>query len=237
LLNSLVATNNTESGFTVGNTIQSCTRGINVWVPGSKAFQPTDGSTLVLLDTEGMASMDQDESYDALIFSLGLLLSSTFVLNSMGVLDEAAIDRLFLVSELAKHVCVHSNEARSTEDDDEDNLEPEARQLAEAELSDFFPPLTWVLRDFVVDLIDDTGAQISSDQYMESALNARKGKSRRVTERNQVRSSIRNLFRQRQCMTFCRPAEDEEAVCNAQSLSQEQINPGFIEKVGCICTD
>jgi hypothetical protein len=34
-----------------------------------------------------MASMDQDESYDALIFSLGLLLSSTFVLNSIFLRD------------------------------------------------------------------------------------------------------------------------------------------------------
>jgi hypothetical protein len=232
LLNSLVAGAKT-SGFTVGNTIQSCTRGINIWVPDSEVFKPSDGSTLVLLDTEGMASMDQDESYDALIFSLGLLLSSTFVLNSMGVLDEAAIDRLFLVSELAKHVCVNSTDAQN-DADDEDDLEPEARQLAEAELSDFFPPLTWVLRDFVVDLIDESGTTLTSDQYMETALNARKGKSKRVVERNQVRSSIRNLFRQRRCMTFERPAEDEESVCNAQTLAKDQINPGFVEQVGAL---
>ena len=63
------------------------------------------GGTLILLDSEGIASMEQDETYDAQIFSLALLLSSYFVLNSMGVIDEAAIDRLFLISEISKRVC------------------------------------------------------------------------------------------------------------------------------------
>ena len=49
------------------------------------------------MDTEGLASIDQDETWDAKIFSLGILLSSIFVYNSMGVIDEGAIDRLFLV--------------------------------------------------------------------------------------------------------------------------------------------
>ena len=53
------------------------------------------GGTLVLLDTEGLAPMDQDEMYDAQVFALGLLLSSHFVLNQVGVIDESAIDQLF----------------------------------------------------------------------------------------------------------------------------------------------
>ena len=85
LLNQLVKNDTSKRpGFEVGDTTRSCTRGINVWVPQDHCMQPHNGSTLVLMDTEGMASMDQDETYDALIFSLGLLLSSTFVLNSMG---------------------------------------------------------------------------------------------------------------------------------------------------------
>jgi hypothetical protein len=61
LLNQLVrgseAAEQTQKGFAVGDTIQSCTRGINIWVP--KHLKAADGSTLVLMDTEGMASMDQ----------------------------------------------------------------------------------------------------------------------------------------------------------------------------------
>ena len=83
------------SGFRVGSTSESCTRGIDICVPANHpdaddAEAGTDvdadgasgtqtmpcGGTLVLLDSEGIASMDQDETYDAQIFSLALLLSS-----------------------------------------------------------------------------------------------------------------------------------------------------------------
>ena len=40
-----------------------------------------------------MASIDRDEAHDAQVFCLSLLLSSFFIFNSMGVIDEAAIDR------------------------------------------------------------------------------------------------------------------------------------------------
>ena len=101
-----------QSGFKVGSTSESCTRGIDVCLPDpAAAASLRSGGSLVLLDTEGIASMDQDESYDAQVFAIGLLLSSHFVLNSMGVIDEAAIDRLYLVAELTKHISVHASGA------------------------------------------------------------------------------------------------------------------------------
>eukprot|EP00965_Chrysotila_dentata_P147085 4856462-Pleurochrysis_carterae.AAC.1 len=106
-----------SEGFGVGSTSESCTRGIDIHIQSADASgaagsvtsndEGSEGS-LVLLDTEGLASMEQDESYDAQIFALAVLLSSFFVLNSVGVIDEAALDRLFLISELSKHVCVQS---------------------------------------------------------------------------------------------------------------------------------
>ena len=51
-------------------------------------------------------------SDDAKIFSLSLLLSSYFILNTMGVIDESAIDRLFLVSELSKRIIIEKDTAR-----------------------------------------------------------------------------------------------------------------------------
>ena len=89
-LNSLANTTGerASSGFKVGSTSESCTRGIDLCLPEPSAVAPACGGTLVLLDTEGLASMDQDETYDAQVFALGLLLSSHFVLNNMGVIDE-----------------------------------------------------------------------------------------------------------------------------------------------------
>jgi hypothetical protein len=51
-----------RSGFRVGSTSESCTRGIDVCVPAGAS---SPAGSLVLLDTEGLASMEQDESYDA----------------------------------------------------------------------------------------------------------------------------------------------------------------------------
>ena len=51
----------------------------------------------VLTDTEGTDAFDQTAQYSTQIFSLAVLLSSLFVYNQMGGIDESAIDRLSLV--------------------------------------------------------------------------------------------------------------------------------------------
>lgn len=94
--------------FRVGPTTESCTRGIWLWAP-EPPIRNAVGERVLFMDTEGLAATDNDERYDAQIFSLGLLLSSLFVFNTMGVIDEGAIDRLYLVSELTKHVCVSAD--------------------------------------------------------------------------------------------------------------------------------
>jgi hypothetical protein len=176
-----------KTGFGVGMTTKACTRGIHLWVAENVPI--ANGGTLVLLDTEGMASVDQDETYDALIFSLGLLLSSYFVLNSMGVIDESAIDRLYLVSELTKHICVSmkpggaaaaaagageaggNGEAQAPPAEEgaassppPDGPPPAAatQEEVELELASHFPPIMWLLRDFVLDVVDDGTLEAAS---------------------------------------------------------------------------
>jgi len=49
---------------------------------------------IILLDTEGLGSYTKSKTYDIQIFSLAVLLSSFFVYNSVGSIDETALDRL-----------------------------------------------------------------------------------------------------------------------------------------------
>lgn len=42
------------------------------------------------------------------LLSLAVLLSSMFVFNQMGPIDEAALDRLSLVTQITKHVRVRA---------------------------------------------------------------------------------------------------------------------------------
>lgn len=112
LLNRIIL--NQERGFSTGSTINACTRGIWMWGRPLKA-QTEDGQivNLIVLDSEGFGSLDQDSSHDCRIFALILLLSSMFIYNSMGVIDENAISNLSVVINLTKHLKVKSGVARA----------------------------------------------------------------------------------------------------------------------------
>ena len=61
-----------------------------------------------------MYSTDQTGQYSTQVFSLAVLLSSLFVYNQMGGIDEAALDRLSLVTEMSKHIAVQADSSENT---------------------------------------------------------------------------------------------------------------------------
>uniref|UniRef100_A0A672LV50 GB1/RHD3-type G domain-containing protein n=1 Tax=Sinocyclocheilus grahami TaxID=75366 RepID=A0A672LV50_SINGR len=86
-----------QTGFALGSTIESKTKGIWMWcLP-----HPTKaGTTLVLLDTEGLGDVDKgDSKHDTNIFCLAVLLSSTLVYNSRGTIDNRTVEELQYPSE------------------------------------------------------------------------------------------------------------------------------------------
>lgn len=85
-------------GFNVGPTINPCTKGLWVWNKTMKSKQP-DGSELdvVVVDCEGFGGMDENSDHDSKIFIFALLLSSFFIYNSKGTIDERALESLSLV--------------------------------------------------------------------------------------------------------------------------------------------
>lgn len=56
------------------------------------------------MDSEGLGGVDKNQNYDTKIFTLTVLLSSFLVFNQVGVIDEAAISNLSLVTALAKNI-------------------------------------------------------------------------------------------------------------------------------------
>ena len=75
------------------------------------------------------------------IFSLALLISSYFVYNSMGQIDENAISNLSLVVNLTNHIQLSVNK---------DN-----------DIGKVLPSFMWVVRDFSLQLEDEEGNEIS----------------------------------------------------------------------------
>jgi hypothetical protein len=91
LLNRLLGS---QKGFDIGPTVNPCTKGLWIW---GKPLQLAPDYYCILLDTEGLGSTQRSARCDLQIFSLCILLSSFFIYNSMGAIDEQAIDDL--------HVC------------------------------------------------------------------------------------------------------------------------------------
>ncbi|KAA0718773.1 Guanylate-binding protein 6 GTP-binding protein 6 [Triplophysa tibetana] len=91
-----------QAGFALGSTIESKTKGIWIWcVP----HPSKEGHTLVLLDTEGLGDVQKgDEKHDTWIFCLAVLLSSTLVYNSLGVIDNTALEQLQYPSHTSEEV-------------------------------------------------------------------------------------------------------------------------------------
>jgi len=57
---------------------------------------------ILVLDTEGFGGIDEQSTHDSRIFLFSLLLSSLFLYNSVGNIDESALQTLSLIVNLAK---------------------------------------------------------------------------------------------------------------------------------------
>jgi RNase P protein component len=208
---------NRKSGFGVGPTINPCTKGIWLWGRPLNGSLP-DGSpcSVVIVDTEGLGALDQDSDYDTRVFSLAVLISSSFLYNSVGTIDEDAIQKLSLVVNLTKHIQL---KARNNE------------EAGSEEYAPFFPKFVWVLRDFTLKLVDEDGEPISAKEYLEIALKVQKGYSDVAEEKNRIRRLLKEFFVDRECFMMVRPVKGEESLQNLESKEFEELRYEFVEQV------
>ena len=101
---------------------------------------------MIVVDSEGIGGLDEDNNHDSRIFSLALLLSSFFLYNSMGSIDENALSSLSFVANISELI-----KAKSAPSAGEDQ-----------DLVRHMPKFMWVVRDFSLQLVNDVGAQITS---------------------------------------------------------------------------
>ena len=63
-----------------------------------------DPISVLIVDTEGLGAFDETQNHDVRIFTLAILLSSYFIYNSMGSIDENSLNQLSLVVNLTKNI-------------------------------------------------------------------------------------------------------------------------------------
>jgi len=217
LLNQLVSFDDKDrdtatKAFEVGSTVQTCTKGINMYVRTSAV----DGSSVIFLDTEGFGSTVRSQAFDIKLFSLALLLSSYFIYNSRGVIDASAIEDLSLVVQLTRHI--HVKELTKGESDDGTHF------------SAHFPTFMWVVRDFALKLVDDEENDIDAREYMENALDSASEESD-SDDAMMVSNMIRGFFTTRDCMTLVRPITDETKLQNLSEQPYASLREEFREQM------
>ncbi|XP_032970716.1 guanylate-binding protein 5-like isoform X4 [Rhinolophus ferrumequinum] len=215
LMNRLAGKN---KGFSVGSTVQSHTKGIWMWcVPHPEK----PNHTLVLLDTEGLGDVEKgDNNNDAQIFALAILLSSTFVYNTMNKIDQRAIDLLYYVTELS-----HLLRAESSP-----NLD---RVEDTADFVSCCPDLVWTLRDFYLSLEAD-GQLITADDYLETSLRPKQDTDESLQNFNLPRLCIQKFFPVKKCFIFDSPTHRKK-LAQLETLNNNELDPDFVQQVADFC--
>ncbi|XP_072505097.1 guanylate-binding protein 1-like [Notamacropus eugenii] len=208
-----------KSGFSLGSTVQSHTKGIWMWcVPHPKK----PNHTLVLLDTEGLGDVEKgDNKNDTWIFTLAVLLTSTFVYNSMGTINQQAMDQLHYVTELSERI--KSKSAPNT-DENEDS----------SDFVTFFPDFVWTVRDLTLEL-KINGKPITSDEYLEIALHPKKGKPEEVRMFNLPRQCILQFFPKKKCFIFDMPTYPKK-LSQLENLDDSELESEFVKQVESFCS-
>ena len=98
-----------------------------------------------MVDSEGIGAFNEDKNHDTRIFLLALLLSSYFVYNSMGTIDETALQSLSLIVNLSKQIQIKKSRTSTGSVEDGEYEDPD-------ELAKYFPSFMWTVRDFTLKL-------------------------------------------------------------------------------------
>lgn len=83
--------------------------------------------------------MDENQTHDSRIFLFSLLLSSYFIYNSQGNIDETALNNISLILNIAKDVKISAADSSHS-----------SSQQHHTDAADHFPSLLWVVRDFAL---------------------------------------------------------------------------------------
>ncbi|KAM9687408.1 guanylate-binding protein 7-like [Trichechus inunguis] len=209
-----------KKGFSLGSTVQSHSKGIWMWcIPHPKK----PNHTLVLLDTEDLGDVAKgDNQNDSWIFALAILLSNTFIYNSMGAINQQAMDQLHYVTELTELIRAKSS-SRSAEVEDS------------TEFVSFFPDFVWTVQDFTLEL-EIEGSPVTEDEYLEDALKLIPGGTPKIQNSNLSRECIRHFFPKRKCFVFDQPANDNNLLHQIEGVPGEKLRCNFQVKLEKFCS-
>ena len=169
--------------FRLGHQTRSCTEGVDVFARP----HPSGRGHLVFLDVEGQGSTDRNNTYDAALTTVAMLLSSMVVYNCLSVGTSADVDKLELLSGFMQNIFDRTSEEHGERGDR------------------FCPALMWLLRDFFLEMVDANERPCDADTYLEEVLLAPvSGSSRLNKDKNRKLNDIKQLLQKRCLRTLPR---------------------------------
>merc|ERR1712217_557548 len=92
------------------------------------------------------------------------------------------------------------------------------------------PALLWLLRDFVLDLVDESGKALTPDEYLDNSLKARPTTAA-LDERShaaaEVRESLMKFFPERHCATLVQPIIEEDRLRRLPEVGYRDLREEF----------
>ncbi|CAM1313018.1 Gbp5 (predicted), partial [Pycnogonum litorale] len=203
LMNQLMRKSN---GFGVGPFVKPETMGIWMWgQPMVLTLKNNESISVIFLDTEGFAANNVSENYDAKIFSVTTLMSSYLIYNSVKIIDQADIDYLELLSRRTQLFALRSQMSRVkwTDDFNHDLLT--------------FPPLLWVVQDFVQMTVDGE----TPKEWLHRLMGTH------VRENEDYIISLLSIFKSIDCHTLFLPAVKRHLLMNLSRATEEDLTDEY----------
>jgi hypothetical protein len=214
---------NPRCGARVGDTTNPCTEGVHSMpIQSAEALwrrlnvEDRGGGDsdfdILILDSEGTEALNRQAHYNTNLLTLLFLISSTFVYNTKGSIDEAALEKLTTVVQAARRVMSKNGGGG----------DPSSSSQGSGDFS--LPAFLWLVRDFMLVLEDAEGAAMSSDQYLDSALKITPGMAK---DRAMLRRDFARFFRSRGCCTIAPPHSRPKIIQQMSTVDPSVLTAEF----------
>lgn len=215
LLNALLQD---TQAFSVGKKTSPETMG--VWLCRTN-LTAADGSEVWLMDSEGFFGPGVDEGYDAKVFTVATLVGAHVVYNTVKNIDQQALGLLEMLVQRAQLFRTR-NAASSISSQEPDFLRTEG-----------FPPLTWVVEDFVQEL-PDRFRQEGTTGWLRTYLEG-SGSDDDSAVGNSLRHKsdfLNKVFHDTRVHTLFLPATGRDQLQDLSRLGWHDLTPEFRTEIG-----
>jgi len=206
--------------FQIGRRTSPETMGI--WLCRT-SLKASDGSEVWLMDSEGFFGPGVSESYDAKIFTIASLLGGHLVYNTVKIIDQQAVNLLEMLARRAQLFRTRSS------------AEPTSAEAPEFLSVRSFPPLTWVVEDFVQELpeehrADEDGATAWLRSYLSEVNSSALDHELAIGGEGDMHLLSR-LYSKLKVHTLFLPATQKEHLQDLSKLRFEELTEEFKEEI------